>query len=50
MALYQIASTIGCTVEELEKKLSFREFTEWIAFFKLRAEAIREASSSSRSK
>ena len=31
--MYHIAATLGCTVRELEAKLSFPEYLGWIQYF-----------------
>jgi len=37
-ALFAIAERVGCTVEELQGRMSSAEITEWLAYFRLAAE------------
>lgn len=36
--MFAIAERVGCTVEELQGRMSSAEITEWLAYFRLAAE------------
>lgn len=38
-----IAERVGCTVDELLDRISSKEITEWIAYFKIRQEEEKKA-------
>ena len=36
MVYFAMAEKLGCTVGELKRRMSSRELTEWLAFYKIR--------------
>jgi len=40
---FEVAMALGMTVDQLGKRMSSYEFTEWVAFLELRAKRIEDA-------